>query len=136
MLDPEEFAKIWEAWMREMCASLGLKQVAMDGKTMRHSIRSGRKALHIVTAFATENGRSLAQEAVDAKSNEITAIPQLLRRLDISRSIVTIDAMGCQKKIAAEIRSQKADYLLGVKGNQPKLLAGMESYMLAALENN
>jgi predicted transposase YbfD/YdcC len=136
LLRPKEFAAIWEAWMREVCEGLNLKQVAIDGKTMCHSGREHRKALHVVTAFATENGLSLAQEVVHEKSNEITAIPELLRKLDISRSMVTIDAMGCQKKIAAEIRLQQADYLLGVKGNQPKLLAAMESYTLRALEQN
>lgn len=134
LLDPEALATIWEAWTREVCASLGLRPVALDGKTMRNSGSGNRKALHIVTAFATENGLTLAQEAVDAKSNEITAIPELLRRLDISRSVVTIDARGCQKKIATQIRSQQADYLPGVKGNQPKLLAAIERYTLAALE--
>jgi predicted transposase YbfD/YdcC len=136
LLDPEAFATVWESWTREGCASLGLKQVALDGKTMRNSGGGNRKALHVVTAFATANGLSLAQEAVDEKSNAITAIPELLRRLDLSRSMVTIDAMGCQKKIATPIRSQRADYLLGVKGNQPKLLAAIEQYTLAALERN
>jgi len=136
MLDPDEFAAIWEPWMREICARLGLKHVAIDGKTMRGSGSASRKALHVVTAFATENGLTLAQEVVDAKSNEISAIPELLKRLDISRAVVTIDAMGCQTEIAAQIRGQKADYLLGVKGNQPKLLAAIESYTLSALEND
>ena len=76
MLRPEALAEIWEAWMREMCEPLGLKHVSIDGKTMRHSGSANRKALHIVTAFATENGLTLAQEAVDEKSNEITAIPK------------------------------------------------------------
>ena len=136
MLKPAAFAAIWEPWMREMCATLGLKQVAIDGKTMRSSGSAKRKPLHVVTAFATENGISLAQEVVDEKSNEITAIPKLLRRLDISRSMVTIDAMGCQKEIVAEVRKQKADYLLGVKGNQPKLLKAISGYAEAALEKD
>lgn len=76
ILRPEEFAAIWEAWMREMCEPLRLKHVSIDGKTMRHSGSATRRALHIVTAFATENGLTLAQEAVDEKSNEITAIPK------------------------------------------------------------
>jgi predicted transposase YbfD/YdcC len=136
MLDPQEFAGIWEEWMRTVCASLGLKHVAVDGKTMRGSGSVGRKALHVVTAFATENGLSLGQEVVDEKSNEIPAIPELLKRLDISRAMVTIDPMGCQKEIAHQIREQKADYLLGVKGNQPKLLTAIETYTLSALEKN
>ena len=136
MLRPEELAEIWEEWTREICADLGLQQVALDGKTMRGSGSDKHKALHVVTAFATANGLALAQEVVDAKSNEITALPELLRRLDISRSIVTIDAMGCQKEIVAEIRKQKADYLLGVKGNQPKLHAAIAAYTFSALEKN
>jgi predicted transposase YbfD/YdcC len=132
MLRTTEFAAIWEEWMREVCAELGFKQVAIDGKTMRSSGHAERKPLHVVTAFATENRLTLAQEVVDEKSNEITAIPELLRRLDISRALVTIDAMGCQKTIAAQIRQQDADYLLGVKGNQPKLLSAIDTYVLAA----
>lgn len=136
MLDPDEFAAIWEPWMREICARLGLKHVAIDGKTMRGSGNAARKALHVVTAFATENGLSLAQQVVDEKSNEIPAIPELLKKLDITRAMVTVDAMGCQTEIAAQIREQKADYLLGVKGNQPKLLAAIESYTWSALEKD
>ena len=119
LLDPQEFAAIREPWMREICARFGLRHVAIDGKTMRGSASDSRRALHVVTAFATANGLSLAQEVVAEKSNEIPAIPELLKRLDISRAIVTIDAMGCQTDIASRIRSRGADYLLGVKGNQP-----------------
>jgi predicted transposase YbfD/YdcC len=135
MLRPKAFAEVWEEWMREVCESLGRKPVALDGKTMRHSGRASRKALHVVTAFATANGLSRAPEAVDQKSTAITAIPELRRRLDLSRSIVTIDAMGCQQEIAAPIREQKADSLLGVKGNQPKRLAAIETYTRSALES-
>lgn len=134
MLEPKEFATIWEDWMRAVCERLGLKHVAVDGKTMRGSGSAARQALHIVTAFATENGLSLGQEVVAEKSNEIPAIPELLKRLDISRAMVTIDAMGCQTEIAHQIREQSADYLLGVKGNQPKLLAAIETYTMTALE--
>ena len=134
MLDPQEFAAIWEPWMREIRGRFGLRHVAIDGKTMRGSASDSRRALHVVTAFATANGLSLAQEVVAEKSNEIPAIPELLKRLDISRAIATIDAMGCQTDIASRIRSRGADYLLGVKGNQPTLLAAIETYTLAALE--
>lgn len=136
MLDPQEFAQIWEVWMKEWCAELQLKHVAIDGKTMCGSGNRSRRALHIVTAFATEQGLTLGQEVVDEKSNEIPAIPELLKRLDISRAMVTIDAMGCQTEIAAQIREQKADYLLGVKNNQPKLLRAIETYTENALEEN
>jgi predicted transposase YbfD/YdcC len=136
VLDPDAFAEIWETWMKEWCAELKLKHVAIDGKTMCGSGNRSRRALHIVTAFATEQGLSLGQEAVEEKSNEIPAIPELLKRLDISRAMVTIDAMGCQTEIAAQIRKQKADYLLGVKGNQPTLLKEIQNYTLSALEKN
>jgi predicted transposase YbfD/YdcC len=97
--------------------------VAIDGKTLRGSYnkRDGKAAIHMVSAWATENKLSLGQVVVDAKSNEITAIPELLRLLDISGALVTIDAMGCQKEIAAQIRQGGGDYVLAVKQNQPTL---------------
>ena len=122
MRAPDEFAAIWEPWMREICARLGLKHVAVDGKTMRGSGSDSRRALHAVTAFAAENGLSPAREVVAEKSSEIPAIPERLKRPDISRAIVTINAMGCRTEIASQIRSQGADYLSGVKGNRPTLL--------------
>ena len=133
MLAPDEFAAIWEPWMREIGARLGLKHVAVDGKTMRGSGSDSRQALHVVTAFATANGLSPAREVVAEKSSEIPAIPERLKRPDISRAIVTINAMGCRTEIASQIRSQGADYLLGVKGNQPTLLAAIEADTRTAL---
>jgi predicted transposase YbfD/YdcC len=134
MLDPEEFSAIWEEWVREVCAVVGLKQVAIDGKTMRGSGSDKRQALHVVTAFATENGLSLGQVVVDQKSNEIAAIPELLKKLDIRRAVVTIDAIGCQKEIAATVVEQGADFVLAVKENQPKLHAAIHAYAMMAME--
>ena len=105
----------------------GLKKpqeiVAIDGKTVRrsHHRRLGKKAIHLVNAFATENGLVIGQEKTDEKSNEIKAIPPLLKKLELNGCIVTLDAMGTQKGIANLIRLRGADYVLAVKGNQGKL---------------
>ncbi len=104
-------------------AEAGDQIVAIDGKTLRRTFDRGRGlgALHLVSAWATANGISLGQVAVDAKSNEITAIPQLLELLDLKDCVVTIDAAGCQKEIAAKIVAKDADYVLALKDNQPTL---------------
>ena len=125
VLDPEEFRLIFIQWVRDVLAGLELSDsriVALDGKTVKGSAwNKGKDAIHMVNAWCTEAGLSLGQYKVDARSNEITAIPELLKLLEISGSLVTIDAMGCQKKIAAAILKKDADYLLAVKGNQKKL---------------
>jgi predicted transposase YbfD/YdcC len=97
--------------------------VAIDGKTLRRTFdrAQGLGALHLVSAWATANGLTLGQVAVDAKSNEITAIPQLIALLDLKNCVVTIDAAGCQKDIAAQIVAKEADYVLALKENQPTL---------------
>ena len=97
--------------------------IAIDGKTVRrsHDRTIGNDAIHRVSAWASTNGMALGQCKVDVKSNEITAIPELLRVLDVSGCIVTIDAMGCQKKSTQTIRDEKADYSLHVKENQGNL---------------
>ena len=95
----------------------------MDGKTLRrsHDRRAGKEAIHLVGAWPSENSLVLGQTRTEAKSNEITAIPELLRLLDVSGCIVSIDAMGCQKEIAQTILDRGADYLLVVKENQGRL---------------
>nr|VVV02882.1 hypothetical protein AW0309160_00207 [Aliivibrio wodanis] len=95
----------------------------MDGKTARRSFstRERKNALHVVSAWSCEHQLVLRQVAVDDKSNEITAIPEPLSMLDIENTIITLDAMGCQVKIAQQIVDQKGDYLLAVKGNQGRL---------------
>ena len=96
--------------------------VAIDGKTLRRSGESaGKKALHLVSAWATQQGVVLGQVRTPDHSNEITAIPVLLQMLDVRGATVTIDAMGCQKEIARQVRQQGADYVLAVKDNQEKL---------------
>lgn len=122
-LDSDELDRRFSTWMADICDQLSLKQVAIDGKTMCGSGggRTGLPALHLVHAFAVDNGICVAQQEVEGKSNEIKAIPELLRILDLKRALVTIDAMGCQKEIAKQIVNAEGDYVLAVKGNQEHL---------------
>src|SRR5512144_2506873 len=122
-LDPAAFEKALLAWMRAVQEITESRWIAIDGKTLRGSYdrRDGKAAIHMVSAWAAENKLSLGQVVVDEKSNEITAIPELLGVLELSGAIVTIDAMGCQRGIAAKIRERGGDYVLAVKENQPTL---------------
>ena len=137
---PEKFHACFLAWVADVSATLKFKQIAIDGKTMRGSKRQTAtgscKATHIVSAWASEQGITLAQVKTDEKSNEITAIPELLKLLDVSGALVSIDAMGCQKEIAQLIVDQKGDYLLAVKENQPRLFEDIQRLADDALENN
>jgi predicted transposase YbfD/YdcC len=132
---PEQFQACFAGWVAELAAGLGLQQIAIDGKTQRgsHDRGKGKAALHVVSAWAVQNHLILGQEAVDQKSNEITAIPKLLELLDLEGALVTIDAMGCQKEIAEQIIEQGGDYILAVKENQPTLYAEIERLDAAAL---
>jgi predicted transposase YbfD/YdcC len=123
-LNPSAFARCFSRWTAVLAQRLGLKHIAIDGKCLRGSskARDGLRALHLVQAWSSENHLSLGQVAVEEKSNEITAIPALLELLELQGALVTIDAMGTQKKIAAKIIAGGGDYLLPVKGNQEKLL--------------
>jgi predicted transposase YbfD/YdcC len=126
-LNPKAFAACFGDWIQALAQVLGLKQIAIDGKTLRRSGGGGLGPLHLVSAWATANHLSLGQVATAAKSNEITAIPQLLELLDLQGALVTIDAMGCQKDIAGRIVAGGADYILTVKDNQPRLLADIQA---------
>jgi predicted transposase YbfD/YdcC len=121
MLDPRAFSEAFLAWVRGIREKIPGDVVALDGKTLRASMSEGQPALHVVSAWSAQNRIVLGQRAVDEKSNEITAIPELLKILDLKGCIVTIDAMGCQKDIATGVVARKADYLLAVKGNQEGL---------------
>lgn len=121
LINPKEFQTAFAAWVQSVVTLTGGKVVAIDGKTNRRTFGNLTKALHLVSAFATANGVALGQVATDQKSNEITAIPELLKLLDIKGCLVTTDAMGCQSDIAAEIIARGGDYLLAVKGNQGNL---------------
>jgi predicted transposase YbfD/YdcC len=122
-LDAKKFQECFVAWIAGIAEASGGEFVALDGKTLRHSFdrASGKGAIHMVSAWASRNRLVLGQVKVADKSNEITAIPELLAMLEITGCIVSIDAMGCQTKIAAQIRDQEADYVLGLKGNQESL---------------
>jgi predicted transposase YbfD/YdcC len=133
---PEQFQACFAAWMAEVAERLGLHQIAIDGKTLRgsHDRGRGKAALHLIGAWAVENHLRLGLQAVDDKSNEITAIPKLLEILDLYGALVTIDAMGCQKEIAEQIVEQGGDYVLAVKENQPKLYEEITQLEQVALE--
>jgi predicted transposase YbfD/YdcC len=135
-LDPQAFQACFRDWMQALHDALGLSQIAIDGKTLRGSGVGGIKALHLVSAWATANYLSLGQVAVDEKSNEIPAIPKLLELLDVNGVLVTIDAMGCQKEIAAKVVAGGGDYVLTVKDNQPGLLADIRACFEKALAND
>jgi predicted transposase YbfD/YdcC len=122
-LDPGAFEECLLTWIQAVQEVTANRLIAIDGKTLRGSFegRDGKAAIHMVSAWATENKLSLGQVVVAEKSNEITAIPELLQLLDVSGAVVTIDAMGCQEEIAAKIRQGDGDYVLAVKLNQPTL---------------
>lgn len=120
-LDPEVFEACFMKWVKSFQLDLTKKIVAVDGKTSRRSFDGAGRPMHLVSAFASELGVVLGQLKTEEKSNEITAIPELLDLLDIAGAIVTIDAMGCQSKIVEKIIEKEADYLIGLKGNQGTL---------------
>jgi predicted transposase YbfD/YdcC len=122
-INPEQFQRSFLLWVQAI-QQVRTDVIAIDGKTHRgsHGRTNGKAALHLVSAWATENRLVLGQVAVDDKSNEITAIPQLLALLDLHDSIVTIDAMGCQTAIAEQIVDQGGNYVLALKGNHPRML--------------
>jgi len=124
-IDPRAFERCFINWTNALAGSLVGQVVAIDGKSLRHSFEKAwdKQMIHLVSAWAAGNQLVLGQLAVDDKSNEITAIPKLLELLDLKGATVTIDAMGCQREIAAAILEKKADYVLSVKENQPTLYA-------------
>lgn len=127
-LDPGQFRESFLSWMQAMTTVLPAQVVALDGKTVRrsHDRTTGKPAIHMISAWATANRLVLAQVKVDEKTNEITALPTLLRRLALTGCIVTIDAMGCQRAIAQQIIDQGADYVLALKANQGTLAADVQ----------
>jgi len=135
-LDPAEFQRCFRDWMKTLCDVLNLKHIAIDGKTLRGSGSGPLKPLHLVSAWAGANQLTLGQVAVDEKSNEIAAIPELLELLCLKGALVTIDAMGCQKDIAAKIVDRGGDYILPVKDNQPTLLADIQESFIKAHDTN
>ncbi len=140
-LKPEAFQRCFQAWIADAIpidADSPDRLVAIDGKTCRGSrdAAKGLGALHIVSAWASEEGIALGQVATDAKSNEITAIPLLLEQIDLGDTLITIDAMGCQKDIVEQIVTGGGDCVIAVKDNQPKLMAAIQAYFLDHLERD
>jgi len=131
LLDSAAFEARFVGWMASLCPALA-GVVPVDGKTVRRSHGAGRKAIHVVSAFAHGLGVALGQVRTSEKSNEVTAIPELLDALLLKGCLVTIDAMGCQKAIAEKVLERGADYALMVKNNQPTLAAALEGFFEAA----
>lgn len=136
LLDPVQFQACFRRWMQAVAEATAGEVVAMDGKALRRSFvkETGKRAIHLVSAWATENGVVLGQRKVDTKSNEITAIPELLDLLALKGCIVTIDAMGCQRAIAEKIVAQGADYVLALKSNHPTLEQAVERFFVSGPE--
>lgn len=133
LISPDILQQVYGKWQELLNRNEGeilKKVIAIDGKTMRGNRRKEEKANHIVSAWSKEDGYCLGQKAVEEKSNEITAIPELLDKIQVKGNIVTIDAMGTQTKIAEKIRSKRADYVLALKGNQGSLYEDVKEYLL------
>jgi predicted transposase YbfD/YdcC len=137
-LNPRAFAAAFARWMRAVADALGVEHIAIDGKTLRRSAAPtrGLGPLHLVSAWAAKNHLALGQVAVDGKSNEITAIPQLLELLDLQGALVTIDAMGCQKAIAEKIVAGGGNYVLTVKENHEHLYEDIQQSFIDACEKD
>lgn len=123
LINPEEFGTCFISWLQCLFPMIDSDTIAIDGKTARrsHDRINGKKPIHMVSAWAAKQGLVLGQVKTDEKSNEITAIPELLRTLDLESCVVTIDAMGAQTKITKQIIDQKGDYVISLKGNQGNL---------------
>lgn len=144
LLHPALFQQCFSVWLSGLCVanegdpSAGKRRIAIDGKTLRrsHDKKNGLGPLHLVSAWASDCGVTLGQVATDEKSNEIAAIPQLLEILDLADAVVTIDAAGCQKTIAAQIVEGKADYVLALKGNHGKLFDDVRLMLAPGLRDD
>ncbi len=133
-LNPKAFNACFIAWVQALAQGTSGKLIPIDGKTIRRSFNraTGKKALHVVSAWVANNRLTLGQIVTEEKSNEITAIPKLLELLDVRGATVTIDAMGCQKAIAEKIVDQDADYIMGLKGNQTTAHKEVEDFFTDA----
>jgi len=134
-IDTEQFSECFSYWVADLASLAEEDIIAIDGKCLRRSIdkASNKSAIYMVSAWSRQNNLVLGQAKVDDKSNEITAIPTLLTRLDIAGAVITLDAMGCQKKIAQQIVQQQGDYVLSLKGNHGTLHEDVETYFTSSL---
>lgn len=137
MIDPKEFKQAFINWVKAICQLYNGSLVAVDGKTLRrsHDKSNGKSAIHMVSAWSLQNGIVLGQVKTDEKSNEITAIPELIKVLELEGSTVSIDAMGCQKNITRLIIDKGADYVIALKGNQSNLHKDVELFFQDNPEN-
>jgi predicted transposase YbfD/YdcC len=140
-LQPQAFQKCFQGWIAHAVQADEkgpARLVAIDGKTCRrsHDAGQGLGPLHVVSAWASEEGIALGQVATQEKSNEITAIPQLLQQIELAGTVVTIDAMGCQKEITGDIVEGGGDFVIAVKDNQPSLKEAIAGYFLEHLERD
>src|SRR6185295_8063817 len=138
-LQPQAFQECFQRWIAQAVqADEGgpARLIAIDGKTCRrsHDAAHGLGPLHIVSAWASEHGIALGQVATEEKSNEVTAIPLLLKRIELNKVLVTIDAMGCQKDIARDIVAGGGDFVIAVKDNQPKLAEAISELVVKHLD--
>lgn len=137
-LDSVEFYASLQSWTKDVCSTIKGETVAMDGKTLRGSFdtASGKSALHSVSAWACGLRLCLGLKSVDDKSNEIPAVQELIAILDLKGSVVTADAMHCQKETAKAIVAKEADYVLFVKGNQPSLQDALHNAIIKAMDSD
>jgi predicted transposase YbfD/YdcC len=137
-LNPQQFQQCFLSWIKAINKITSGEVIAFDGKSLRHSYaqEAEKGAIHMVSAWATENRLVLGQVKVDEKSNEITAIPELIKILELSGCIVTIDAMGCQKEIVKLIAEQDADYVITLKKNQSNLYKNVEQLFKSAIRTD
>ena len=133
-IEPQQFQECFLSWVNAIVGELELNVIAIDGKTMKQSYdrNDQQKALHIVTAWSSSHQLVLGQKKVDKKSNELTAIPALIEMLEIAGSVITIDAMGCQKDITSLIIKKKGDYILALKGNRKLLYKAVKEWFEVA----
>lgn len=134
MMDPKEFEERFAQWVESACHKQARETISIDGKTLRGSKGKEQRALHMISAWAHERGLVIGQIATEEKSNEITAVPELLKALDIENCIVTADAMSCQKAITRQVAAQKGDYVFGLKENQRTLYDETVRYFNEAAE--
>lgn len=132
-LDPQKFLECFLSWTQSLRQAVPQEIVALDGKALRRALHKNQSPQYIVSAWAESNNLVLGQLKVNQKSNEITAVPELLRVLELSGCIVTVDAMGCQKKIAQEIIESDADYVLALKGNQERVHEEVKTFLDSTL---
>ncbi len=138
LINPTEFRDSFLNWVKAISELTKGQVIAIDGKTLRrsHDKSIGKKAIHMVSAWAAANGIVIGQKKTEEKSNEITAIPELLKLIEVEGCIVTIDAMGCQRNIAKTICDEKADYVLALKGNQSRLHDNVELFFQEQFQND